>query len=96
MLLTFYFSDTYSLEFLALVAESRRLEEQVFTLLNEKDLIRKNRDLQGKAHSQSLMRCDNLKCNNKIDDFKYYTGFLIQVFIVIIDVYFLLMNPFSI
>lgn len=36
MLLTFYFSDTYSLEFLALVAESRRLEEQVFTLLNEK------------------------------------------------------------
>lgn len=67
--------DTNSLEFLALEAENRKLEEKVHTLLNEKeDLNKKNRDLQEKAESQSHMRCYNLKCNNKIDEFKYYTG----------------------
>lgn len=80
------FHGTNSLEFLALVAENRKLEEKVFTLLNEKeDLIRKNRDLQEKAKSQSHMKCYNLKCNNKIDDFKYYTGFPSQVFNVVFE-----------
>lgn len=85
MLLTF-FSDTNNLEFLALVAENKKLEEKVFTLLNEKeDLIRKNIDLQEKAQSQPHMRCYNLKCNNKIDDFEYYTGSPYQVFNVIFE-----------
>lgn len=80
MLLTLKFSDINSLELSALVAENRKLEEKIFTLLNENEnLIRTNKDIQEKAQSQSQMRCYNLKYINKIDDFKYYTGFSAQV-----------------
>lgn len=97
MLLTFYFSDTNSLEFLALVAENRKLEEKVFTLLKEKeDLIRKNRDLKEKAQSQSHMRCDTLKCNNKIDDLNIIRVFRPRFIMLFLNFYVLLMNLFSI
>ncbi|XP_061190344.1 uncharacterized protein LOC133198236 [Saccostrea echinata] len=80
------FQETNSLEFLALVAENRELNEKVASLLNDKrDLIRKNRDLEEKVQSQSYIRCHNLKCNNKTDEFKYYTGFPARVFNVIFE-----------